>query len=261
MTGIVAPTETSQRKETARRVRAEQTAQRVQHLEKSRPIGWSGSSLNALHVQHGGSSEPRSPGVPRINANSRRLARAGDESSVFDRLHSSGMTTRRGGAATDRPKASPSPVSARGTESARGGTSAWENPPAGSGKTNNELVSGALDEELSGEEIQQVLQWKKEGNTAAAAKDFEQAIDNFAEALRVFGQRQGEGQQVTEKVSILSNQAECYIQLEEWSRAVHAANEALRLWPGKLWEGGLLGWAVGMGNLLDSKAPRIWPSA
>lgn len=73
--------------------------------------------------------------------------------------------------------------------------------------------------------VQKLVRTKEEGNAAFKAKDYQKAIDLYAQALEV----DPKNKDMNSK--ILNNRAQAYISLKDYDNAISDCNEALRLDP------------------------------
>lgn len=237
--GIATHTASCHRRESAQEGARKRREQVEKQLETSRPAGWNAGPVAKspyAYAMEGGVLPPARQGVPRINASSKYLVVGNPGESVYDRLHLGGFTTRRsqatsrgdemtsrgdgtyGGLSTDRSTSAPP---------SRREEVALVPRPTEHGSEDPRDPMG-----LSADEFMRVLQLKQQGNGAAAGGRYGDAVELYAEALGLYRGLAGVGLQLSEKVNLLSNQAEGFLQLGEWTRAVLAANDALKLSPG-----------------------------
>lgn len=85
---------------------------------------------------------------------------------------------------------------------------------------------------LTDDEMEEFLAMKKEGNDLFLAKKYQEAAEMYLEALD--SSLSGPyyitpKNQVKEMINVLSNQAECYLQLQDYDAAARAATDALLL--------------------------------
>ena len=96
-------------------------------------------------------------------------------------------------------------------------------------------LTGAAVEELlaplSPRSYESVTMHKGRGNDAFKRGDWQHAIESYTSALNHFGLRVGSAEQRSHKVTLLSNQAEALLKMDEFLRARDACDAALQLDP------------------------------
>ena len=82
---------------------------------------------------------------------------------------------------------------------------------------------------LSSTKMKELLDLKQKGNEAFGKKEYQAAVDRYAEGLACIGHDMyaSPKEQVEQVVAILSNQAECYLRLKKYMEAGNAATNAL----------------------------------